>query len=55
LPTDALVDVVEELSSVKNNPKDNVGVVSRKDIDFKKLSKDERRDNWSSILSNFKR
>ena len=55
LPTDSLVDVVEELSSVKNNPKDTVGVVSRKDIDFKKLSKDERRDNWSSILSNFKR
>ena len=55
LPTDSLLDVVEELSSVKNNPQNNVGTVSRKDVDFKSISKEERRDNWSSILNNFKR
>jgi len=55
LPTNSLVDVVEELSSVKTNPKDNVGTVSRKDLNFKNISKEERRDNWSSILNNFKR
>ena len=55
LPTDSLLDVVEELSSAKNNPQNNVGTVSRKDVDFKSISKEERRDNWSSILNNFKR
>jgi len=55
LPTDSLLDVVEELSSVKSNPQNNVGTVSRKDVDFKSISKEERRDNWSSILNNFKR
>jgi len=55
LPTNSLVDVVEELSSVKTNPKDNVGTVSRKDLNFKNISKEERRDNWSTILNNFKR
>ena len=55
LPTDSLLDVVEELSSVKNNPQNNVGTVSRKDVDFKSISKEDRRDNWSSILNNFKR
>ena len=48
-------DVVEELSSAKGNPQNNVGTVSRKDVDFKSISKEERRDNWSSILNNFKR
>jgi len=55
LPTDSLLDVVEELSSAKSNPQNNVGTVSRKDVDFKSISKEERRDNWSSILNNFKR
>jgi hypothetical protein len=55
LPTESLVDVVEELSSVKNNPKDNVGAVSTKDLNFKNITKDERRENWSSILDSFKR
>ena len=55
LPTESLVDVVEEITTVKNNPKDNVGVVSRKDLDLNKISRDERRENWSSILNNFKR
>ena len=55
LPTDSLLDVVEELLSSKNNPQNNVGTVSRKDVDFKSISKEERRDNWSSILNNFKR
>ena len=55
LPTDSLLDVVEELSSIKSNPQNNVGTVSRKDVDFKSISKEERRDNWSSILNNFKR
>ena len=55
LPTDSLLDVVEELSSVKSNPQNNVGTVSRKDVDFKSISKEERRDNWSSILNNCKR
>ena len=55
LPTDSLLDVAEELSSAKNNPQNNVGTVSRKDVDFKSISKEERRDNWSSILNNFKR
>ena len=36
-------------------PEDKVGTVSRKDVDFKSISKEERRDNWSSILNNFKR
>jgi hypothetical protein len=55
LPTDSLLDVVEELSSIKSNPQNNVGTVSRKDVDFRSISKEERRDNWSSILNNFKR
>ena len=55
LPTDSLLDVVEELSTVKNNPKDSVGVVSRKEIDFSKLSKEERKANWGAILNNFKK
>ena len=55
LPTDSLLDVVEELLSSKNNPQNNIGTVSRKDVDFKSISKKERRDNWSSILNNFKR
>ena len=55
LPTESLVDVVEELSSVKSNPKNNVGTVPRKDLNFKNISKEDRRDNWKTILSNFKR
>ena len=55
LPTDSLLDVVEELSNVKNNPKDSIGVVSRKEIDFTKLSKEERKANWGTILNNFKK
>lgn len=55
LPTDSLLDVVEELSSVKNNPKDSIGVVSRKEVDFTKLSKEERKANWGTILNNFKK
>jgi len=55
LPTNSLVDVVEELSSVKVNPKDNVGTVAKKDINFQDISKEERRKNWNTILNNFKR
>tara|TARA_Y100001963_G_scaffold75108_1_gene104251 strand:+ start:691 stop:1203 length:513 start_codon:yes stop_codon:yes gene_type:complete len=55
LPTDSLLDVVEELSSTKNNPKDNVGTVARKDINFSNMSKEEKRNNWGTILNNFKR
>ena len=55
LPTNSLVDVVEELSSVKVNPKDNVGTVAKKDINFQDISKVERRKNWNTILNNFKR
>ena len=55
LPTDSLLDVVEELLSSKNNRQNNIGTVSRKDVDFKNISKEERRNNWSSILNNFKR
>jgi len=55
LPTESLVDVVEEITTIKNNPKDNAGVVSRKDLSLNKMSRDERRENWSSILNNFKR
>ena len=55
LPTESLIDVVEELSLAKDNPKDNVGTVSRKDVNFKDISKEERRANWNTILDNFKR
>ena len=55
LPTESLIDVVEELSSVKNNPKNNIGTVSRKDVDFTSISKEDRKANWSTILNNFKR
>lgn len=55
LPTESLVDVVEELSSIKINPKDNVGAVANKELNLSNISKDERRENWSKILNNFKR
>jgi len=57
LKTSDLLNVVDELTSVKNNPPDNAGTVKNnmEGVDWTKMDDKDRRKNWSDIVSSFKR
>ena len=57
LKTSDLLNVVDELTSVKSNPPDNAGTVKNnmEGVDWTKMDDKDRRTNWSDIVSSFKR
>ena len=57
LKTSDLLNVVDEITSVKSNPPDNAGTVNNqmKGVDWTKMDDKERRGNWSEIVNSFKR
>jgi len=57
LKTSDLLNVVDEITSVKSNPPDNAGTVNNqmKGVDWTKMDDKDRRTNWSDIVSSFKR
>ena len=57
LKTSDLLNVVDELTSVKSNPPDNAGTVKNnmEGVDWTKMDDKDRRKNWSDIVSSFKR
>ena len=57
LITSDLLNVVDELTSVKSNPPDNAGTVKNnmEGVDWTKMDDKDRRTNWSDIVSSFKR
>ena len=57
LKTSDLLNVVDEIVSIKSNPPDNAGTVNNqmKGLDWTKMDDKDRRTNWSDIVSSFKR
>ena len=57
LKTSDLLNVVDEIVSVKANPPDNAGTVNDKwkGQDWTELKPDELRKNWKDILASYKR
>ena len=57
LRTSDLLNVVNELTSIKNNPPDNAGTVksSMDGVDWTKMGKDDKSKNWKDILASYKR
>ena len=57
LKTSDLLNVVDEITSVKRNPPDNAGTVNNqmKGVDWTKMDDKERRGNWTDIVNSFKR
>ena len=57
LKTSDLLNVVDELTSVKSNPPDNAGTVKNnmEGVDWTKMDDKDRRKHWSDIVSSFKR
>ena len=57
LKTSDLLNVVDELTSVKSNPPDNAGTVKNnmEGVDWTKMDDKDRRTNWSDIVNSFKR
>ena len=57
LKTSDLLNVVDEIVSVKSNPPDNAGTVNDKwkGKDWTDMKPDELRKNWSDILASYKR
>ena len=57
LKTSDLLNVVDEITSVKSNPPDNAGTVNNqmKGLDWTKMDDKDSRTNWSDIVSSFKR
>ena len=57
LKTSDLLNVVDELTSVKNNPPDNAGTVksSMDGVDWTKMGKADKSKNWKEIIASYKR
>ena len=57
LKTSDLLNVVDEIVSIKSNPPDNAGTVNNqmKGVDWTKMDDKERRVNWGDIVNSFKR
>ena len=57
LKTSDLLNVVDEITSVKSNPPDNAGTVKNnmEGVDWTKMDDKDRRTNWSDIVNSFKR
>ena len=57
LKTSDLLNVVDEITSVKSNPPDNAGTVKNnmEGVDWTKMDDKDRRNNWAEIISSFKR
>tara|TARA_R100001480_G_scaffold102541_1_gene105766 strand:- start:417 stop:935 length:519 start_codon:yes stop_codon:yes gene_type:complete len=57
LKTSDLLNVVDELTSVKNNPPDNAGTVSSqlKGVDWTSMNEADKKKNWKEILASYKR
>ena len=57
LKTSDLLNVVDEIVSVKSNPPDNAGTVNDKwkGQDWTEMKPDELRKNWKDILASYKR
>ncbi len=57
LKTSDLLNVVDELTSVKNNPPDNAGTVksSMDGVDWTKMGKNDKSKNWKEIIASYKR
>ena len=57
LKTSDLLNVVDEITSVKDNPPDNAGTVNDKwkGQDWTEMKPDELRKNWKDILASYKR
>ena len=57
LKTSDLLNVVDEITSVKNNPPDNAGTVNDKwkGKDWTDMKPDELRKNWKDILASYTR
>ena len=57
LKTSDLLNVVDELTSIKSNPPDNAGTVNNqlKGADWIGMSETDKKKNWKDILASYKR
>ena len=57
LKTSDLLNVVDEIASVKSNPPDNAGTVSSqlKGVDWTSMTEADKKKNWKEILASYKR
>ena len=57
LKTSDLLNVVEEITSIKNNPPDNAGTVksNMEGVDWTKMKNSDKQKNWTEIIDSYKR
>ena len=57
LKTSDLLNVVDEIASVKSNPPDNAGTVSSqfKGVDWTSMNEADKKKNWKEILASYNR
>ena len=57
LKTSDLLNVVDEITSIKNNPPDNAGTVknSMEGVDWTGMGKSDKSKNWKDIIASYKR